>query len=222
MRKLDIYLRNKRIDYKKLLDYGFVKNCDTYIYEKNICDDEFKVIVEISKENFSKVIDLSSNLEYELVDIKMGVGPFINKIKEEYENILNDIIKNITINDSYKNKQTKELIKYVNKKYGDNLEFLWDNFPTDAIWRNKENNKWYGLLLVINLNKLGLNVNKEEEIIVLRYNKDKIKTIIDNKKIFKGYHMNKSNWITIILNESINIKDIYKFLDNSYLISLKK
>ena len=219
MRKLDIYLRNKRIDYKKLLD---VKNCDTQIYEKNICDDEFKVIVEISKENFSKVIDLSSNLEYELVDIKMGVGPFINKIKEEYENILNDIIKNITINDSYKNKQTKELIKYVNKKYGDNLEFLWDNFPTDAIWRNKENNKWYGLLLVINLNKLGLNVNKEEEIIVLRYNKDKIKTIIDNKKIFKGYHMNKSNWITIILNESINIKDIYKFLDNSYLISLKK
>ncbi len=222
MRELDSYLKNKKIDYNKLLDYGFVKKDDTYTYDKNICDNKFKVIIEISKEKTSKVMDLSSNLEYELVDVKSSQGTFLNKVKEEYENILNDVIKNVTVNDSFKNKQTKDLIKYVKEKYGDNLEFLWDNFPTDAIWRNKINSKWYGLLLVINLNKLGLDINKEEEIIVLRYDKDKINKIVDNKKIFKGYHMNKNSWITIILNNSVNIKEIYKFLDNSYLISIKK
>ena len=222
MRELDSYLKNKKIDYNKLLDYGFVKKDDTYTYDKNICDNKFKVIIEISKEKTSKVMDLSSNLEYELVDVKSSQGTFLNKVKEEYENILNDVIKNVTVNDSFKNKQTKDLIKYVKEKYGDNLEFLWDNFPTDAIWRNKINSKWYGLLLVINLNKLGLDINKEEEIIVLRYDKDKINKIVDNKKIFKGYHMNKNSWITIILYNSVNIKEIYKFLDNSYLISIKK
>ena len=47
-------------------------------------------------------------------------------------------------------------------------------------------------------------------------------TDIDNKKIFKGYHMNKDNWITIKLDESVDIKNILTLIDNSYILSLKK
>ena len=50
----------------------------------------------------------------------------------------------------------------------------------------------------------------------LRYQKDEIDKIIDNKKIYPGYHMNKKSWITINLDNTVNINKIYKLIDNSY------
>jgi alkylated DNA nucleotide flippase Atl1 len=58
------------------------------------------------------------------------------------------------------------------------------------------------------------------EAIDLRYQKEKIKSILDNKKIFPGYHMNKKSWITIKLDESLNIEKIYDLIDNSYKLSI--
>ncbi len=223
MRNLSKYLENRSINYDKLLNYGFIKKEDNYIYESNICDNFFKIIVEISKEKqISKVIDLEVNDEYVLIDVNDSFGEFIGKIKEEYEKKLNDIIEKCTTLNIFKSREAKEIIKYVKEKYDDDLEFLWEKFSNNAIWRNKENNKWYGLLVVLPENKLGKEGNKKIEIIDLRYQKENVKEIIDNEKFFEGYHMNKNNWITIVLDGSVSLKEIYKLIDNSYELSLKR
>ena len=115
-----------------------------------------------------------------------------------------------------------EVIKYIKEKYHDDLEFLWEKFPNDAIWRNKQNNKWYGLILTIDENKLGIKSSKKVEIIDLRYPKEDIKNIVDNKKIFPGYHMNKNSWLTIKLDGIVTLQEIYKLIDISYELSIKK
>lgn len=223
MRNLNKYFENKSIDYEKLFDYGFSKKGSSYYYESNICDDHFKVVVELSKEiQTSKVIDLELNEEYVLVDVEKSSGDFVGKVKDEYEIILKQIIAKCSTPDVFKSKQAEYVIKYIKEKYNDNLEFLWEKFPNDAIWRNKDNNKWYGVLMVLSENKLGIDSNKIIDIIDLRYQKENIKELIDNKKIFGGYHMNKNNWITIKLDESVDIKEIYKLIDNSYELSLEK
>lgn len=47
----------------------------------------------------------------------------------------------------FKSVYAKELIEYVCSTYGDELEFLWQKFPDNAIWRRKDTGKWYGALL---------------------------------------------------------------------------
>ena len=221
MYNISSYFKNKKIDYKKLIDYGVSCSNDKYIYEVNIMDDKFKVIIEISKEKqISKVIDLSTKLEYLLINVE-SKGEFNTKLKEEYESIINDIVDKCTMYNLFNSKQTKEIIKYIKDKYNDDLEYLWKNFPTDAVWRNKSSGKWYGLLLVIEESKLSINSKNTVEIIDLRYQKDDINKIIDNTKIFGGYHMNKNSWITIKLDGSVDIKEIYKLIDNSYTLSNK-
>lgn len=42
---------------------------------------------------------------------------------------------------------------FVKEKYNDDLEYLWDKFHENAVWRNKSNSKWYGALLVISKRK---------------------------------------------------------------------
>ena len=223
MRVLDNELKDKLIDYDKLLKYGFIQENGTYLYRTKLHNGEFELEVTVENNKMtSKVIDLMNEDEYILVDIKDSTGEFVGNLRKEYEEELQNIIEKCTVPNIFKSKQAKEIIKYVKEKYNGELEYLWKKFPENAIWRNKRNNKWYGLLLVISERKLGFESDKIIEIIDLRYSKDNIKEIIDNNKIFPGYHMNKESWITIRLNGDMNTKKILELIDNSYKLSLAK
>lgn len=223
MRVLDNELKDKLIDYDKLLKYGFIQENGTYLYKTKLHNGEFELEVTVENNKMtSKVIDLMNEDEYILVDIKDSTGEFVGNLRKEYEEELQNIIEKCTVPNIFKSEQAKEIIKYVKEKYNGELEYLWKKFPENAIWRNKRNNKWYGLLLVISERKLGLESDKIIEIIDLRYSKDNIKEIIDNNKIFPGYHMNKESWITIRLNGDMNTKKILELIDNSYKLSLAK
>lgn len=216
MRNLNRFLENKSINYDKLLEFGFIKKDNKYVYEKFVCNDEFKVVVEIdSEEQISKVVDVLSNEEYILVDTN-SVGSFVGKVRSEYESILNNIIKNCTIVNIFKESRTKEIINYIHNKYNDDPEFLWDRIPDCAIFRNKVNNKWYGVLMRIKASRLGLNDTGMIEVLNVKYQKDKIDEVIDNKTIFPGYHMNKRSWVSIVLGDDTDLGKVKLLVDNSY------
>ena len=117
---------------------------------------------------------------------------------------------------------SQALIKYVRNKYGDELEFLWEKFDDNAIWRRCDNKKWYGALLTVNKRKLGLDVDEKVEILDVRANTDEIDNLVDNVKIFNGYHMNKKHWITVCLDGSVPLDEIKRLLDDSYVLAKKK
>ena len=223
MRNLENYFKDRKINYDRLIEYGFILKEDNYYYEKIINDGVFKIVIEINKQQkIAKVIDLLNDQEYNLVDVKGATGNFVGKIKEIYETLINDIIDKCSDVDVFKSKQTIAIINYVKAKYDNDLEFLWKKSPKSAIWRNQNNRKWYGAVLVISKDKLKIESNEMVEILDLRYQKNDIKNIIDNYKIFPGYHMNKDNWITIILDGRVELEEIYQLIDNSYQLSLHK
>ena len=77
MRDLKDLFFKRKIDYDKLIDYGFVKEDKTYILRTNIIGGDFEVEIRISdNEKTSRVIDLVSNMEYVLVDVEDAVRKF--------------------------------------------------------------------------------------------------------------------------------------------------
>lgn len=221
MRNLENQLKNREVNYEDLLKYGFKKQNEKYIYKTKLSNNQFEVNVTISnEENYARLIDLETNLEYILVDLETSNGQFVGQLKQDYDKVIEDIITKCTSKEVFKGKQAKEVITYIEEKYGDKLEFLWEKFDNNAIWRNKQNNKWYGILLALSERKLGIESDKIIEVIDLRYQKDEIEHVLDNTKIFPGYHMNKKSWITIKLDESLDTKKIFEFIDNSYKLSI--
>ncbi len=219
MRNLKSKLKLKKINYKKIIDYGFKKINDNYIYKKYISDNKFYVeVIYRNNSLISKVVEVDGNYEYILVDINSVNGDFVSKIKIEYESIIDDIINNCFDDDIFKQKQTKKVINYINKKYNTKLEFLWNDYPDCAIARNP-NSKWYLLIMTISKRKLGLDSDDIIEIIDIKHPIDRIENIVDNVNIFKGYHMNKKHWITIILDNKIDDKILFKLIDTSYILT---
>lgn len=214
MRNLNKYFKNRKINYEKLKEYGFN---DLFIYNTKLSDDSFLVYIDINNMT-SKVIDTFSDEEYLLIDVLDTKGEFVGKLKDEYESIIKSIVDTCSEIDVFKSKQSIKVINYIKDKYGDELEYLWENSDT-AIWRNKNNSKWYGALLIINGSKLGTDITDDIEIIDLRYSKDDIDRLVDNKVVFRGYHMNKKSWITIKLDNSMSDNELFKLIDNSYNLS---
>ncbi|MBR2704102.1 MAG: MmcQ/YjbR family DNA-binding protein [Clostridia bacterium] len=223
MRDLNNNLKKSIINYNKLSNFGFSEEKGVYLYKELILEGEFEVQIFIENDKkYSKVIDIESNEEYALVDIEDAVGEFIGTVRYEYDKVINRFIEECTKKEIFKAKQSKELIKYIKEKYGDELEFLWEKFDDNGIWRCKKNNKWYATLFTVSGDKLGINSSKIIEVSNVMYEKDKVQEIIDNKTIFPAYHMNKRSWITIKLDDEINMETVYELIDNSYEICNNK
>ncbi len=218
---IDDIFKNKSINHDKLLEYGFVLKDEVYQYETNVLNNQFKILVLISKDNkvTTKVYDNDSNDEFVLHLIKNSTGEFVGKVRFELERILNDICLKCFETNIFKSKQAKQVIEYIKNKYDVELEYLWEKFPNNAIWRRKDNKKWFGLLVTLSKRKLGAGSDEEVEIIVVRTMPESIDYLVDNASIFEGYHLNKKHWITICLDNSLPIKEVFKFIDNSYKLA---
>lgn len=219
------------IDNKKLLDkslltnFGFILNDDKYTYERNILNGDFKVVISINNSDnqiISKIIDNYLNEEYSMVDIETLTGEFVGKVKDEYKSVIEQFINKCTVPNLNYNNQVKNIIKYINKKYNDEIEYLWKTTPNSGIFRNKTNRKWYAAILEVKESVIDGDNKNEIMVIDLMYHKGKTSDVIDYNKIYPGYHMNKNSWITIKLNNTVNDELIYKYIDLSYNLSIKK
>ena len=205
---------NKTVAVDKLESFGFKFTADGWIYRKNICDNQLLMTLKfIDGKIFSSVED-SSGEEYTLHLVESSVGKFVGNVRQEYEKILATFTENCCEENIFTAQLTKKLIMYVREKYGDELEFLWEKFPKNAIWRRRDTKKWYAVLIEISERKLGLNSDNVVEIIDLRGRE--LENLIDGKKYFAGYHMNKKSWYTIRLDGSVDFDEICKRLDESY------
>lgn len=214
----------KKPNVRRLRDYGFVLRDDTFTYTAKLLEGQFELTVTISENGNvdTQVIDATSGDEYVLHRTPGAVGSFIGTVKAEYEAVLTKISDACFEPDVFKSDAAKRLISYVRSTYGDELEFLWTKFPDNAVWRRKDNQKWYGALLTISRRKLGLDSDEIIEIIDLRIKTEEMDVLIDQKKYFPGYHMNKKHWFTICLDGSVSLEEICRRIDNSYVLALGK
>lgn len=215
-------LKNYKPNFDKLKKFGFTVLDNTYCYNTVIMDNKFSLTVKITSSDIdTEVIDLATNDPYTLFLADGAIGSFVGAVRTAYENIMLDIANNCFDKYVFKSDYAQRLIEYVFDAYGDNLEFLWDKFPDNAIWRRADNKKWYGILLTVPKDKLGLPPDEKTEIIDLRAEPETIDAIVDDKTIFRGYHMNKKHWVTLMLDGSVPLTNIEKMLDVSYELARK-
>ena len=218
----DEIFKKSKIDYDKLLNYGFVLDNNIYKYNKFILNNTFMISVLVNGEGKVnvKVFDLIINDEYTSFRIKDNNSSFVNNIKNEIIILLNDIKNNCFINREFIYDQTNRIVSLIKNEYNDLPEFLWSTAPNYAVFRNKINNKWYLVIMNINMSKLDNKTNREVEIINIKLDPNKIDDLLKEKGYFKAYHMNKKYWISIVLDDSIPDNLIIDLIHESYNLSL--
>lgn len=217
----EVNLKNKTVSVDELKKFGFHKTAEGWQYEKNICDDQLSLTLTYKEGKLFSAVKDNFGEEYVLHLVENSAGGYVGTVRSEYEKILSAFEENCCEENIFRAELTKNLISYVRDKYGDELEFLWEKYPNAAIWRRKDTKKWYGLVMEISERKLGLDSDKDVEILDLRGKVDELQNLIDGVKYFAGYHMNKKSWYTIRLDGSVDFDEICTRLDESYTLATK-
>lgn len=218
MREVKDFIKDKKIDLKRLEKFGFKLKDNSYYYDIFLLNNQFKMIVKINLDNsiFTEIIDVETNETYVLHLLEERRNGYIEKVYKAYSKVLEKIKKECFEDEIFKTDYTKEVVDYVKNKYGDELEFLWEKSPKTAVVRRKNSNKWYALILTLSKRKLNLDSDEAVEIINLHNSPEEIEKLIDNKRYFPAYHMNKKHWCTICLDGTVEVEKIYKLIDKSY------
>ncbi|MCY7008011.1 MmcQ/YjbR family DNA-binding protein [Fusobacterium simiae] len=218
MREIKDFTKNKKINFKKLEKFGFKLKDNSYYYHTFLLKNQFKMSVKINLDSsiFSEVIDTETDEPYILHLLEEKRSGFSEKVYKAYSEVLEKIKIECFEDNIFKANYTKEIIEYAKNKYGDELEFLWEKLPNNAVLRRKSTNKWYIVILTISKKKLGIDDDEIIEVINLHNTAEEVERSIDYKKYFLAYHMNKKYWYTICLDGTVELEEIYKKIDISY------
>ncbi len=110
-----------------------------------------------------------------------------------------------------------KVFAYIAKEYLTDPEYPWEKYDDSAVFRHKDNLKWFALVMDVAGDKVGLNSPDVIQVINLKIDDPVLHDIlVQQKGIIPAYHMNKQHWITVRLNGDVPEKDVFNLIDISY------
>ncbi len=116
----------------------------------------------------------------------------------------------------------KTILAYALKAYGTEPDYPWAEDNTSAVLRRGEDKKWYGLIMTIPWQTLGVPKAGVTDILNLKLDPELILLLLEEKGYFPAYHMNKTHWLTLLLDGSLSLAEVSRWLDLSYHLAAKR
>lgn len=113
------------------------------------------------------------------------------------------------------------LFQWILEQYGTEPEYLWADAPDAAVLRNL-GRKWYGLVMTVHGDKLGLPEKGPVEVLNVKCPPILSGGLRTKPGILPAYHMSKTHWISILLDGTVDAEEIKSLLDISHQLTLPK
>lgn len=109
------------------------------------------------------------------------------------------------------------VVDYICRTYDSLPDHPWRQYPQYAVFRHANSKKWFALVMDVPWDKLGFQGTGSVNVINLKINDQFFHdTIIQEKGILPGYHMNKQYWISVLLDGSVPKEKIFDLIDMSF------
>ena len=208
----------KRINIEKyrlsddiLINFGFQFEDNILVFKRNILKGAFRMEIRLVSTDFEiEVYDLDFNEVYSLFSVDSASGEIVTAIREEVKDVLEKIL-------CLESVIYEDVLRYVKERYNSTIVKPFKTNPDiKALVTTK--NKWYALFLDVEYSKLQKDslVDSKVKIINLKHLSSEISTVINNRNIFPSYHMNKNHWISVVLDNNIDIEYVKELIELSY------
>ena len=203
---------------ESLLNYGFSLKESRYVYEKSFFDDQFLAVITIDKDGVisGKVIDKEMNEEYYQINVESFNGGFVGSVREAYKEILIDIRNKCFKSQIYISPQANRISKLIKERYNEDPDFPFDKLENYGVYRYPKNKKWYGLIMNIKRSQLlHDDSNDFIDVINIKLSEEIMSEALKIYGIFPAYHMNRSYWASIMLDDTLDDEAVMKYINYS-------
>ncbi len=121
------------------------------------------------------------------------------------------------------NEMRERLFTYAGKKYRASPEYLWARYPNYAVLRHRDNRKWFALVMDIPAAKLGLERGDTVDILNVKMEDALLADLlIQQEGFYRGYHISRGNWISILLDGTVAFEELCRWLDESFMATASR
>ncbi len=112
--------------------------------------------------------------------------------------------------------------QYLTEQYGAVPDHPWEAYPTYCVFRHRENQKWFALLMDVPRKHLGLPGTETIDVVNVKCDPLMIGSFLESAGILPAYHMNKAHWLSVLLDGTADDDTVRTLLDISYALTDKK
>ena len=109
-----------------------------------------------------------------------------------------------------------EIFGYAKEKYNAKPHYPFEKYRSYAVLRHSNDDKWFGLVMTVPREKLGLKGGGEVDVLDIKCHPANVNDLKTKPGFRPAYHMNKEHWLTAILDGSVSKDEIFSLLDESY------
>ncbi|MFP4894015.1 MmcQ/YjbR family DNA-binding protein [Paraburkholderia sp. EG304] len=109
-----------------------------------------------------------------------------------------------------------KVFDYIKKKHRVKPDYPWDRYPSYAVFRHLDDEKWFCLLMNVPRSKLGLAGDGEVDVIDVKARVELVGALRKRPGFLPAYHMNKEHWVTVVLDGSVPEHDVFDVIDDSF------
>ena len=217
----------KRPDSGRLAEYGFEKAENGFIYSEKFMDGTFMAQVLVGKDGrvSARVFDLEADEEYRAFRDENRLGEFVGRVRCEFEGILSKIAEGCFTDQPFASDQANRIAELIFETYGEKPDFPFASAPSYGAVRNPDNRKWYLLIMDVTKDKLtGKKADRDKRVDIanIKAAPGDIEELKKEDGIYSCYHMNKGNWVSVILDETVTDERLMKLIGISRGFTIKK
>lgn len=226
-----IFLKRRPVP-EKLEAYGFRRADGAYEYETDLADTGFRLIVTVNIDAgksqdsagvTAKVIDAETSEEYLPLHVASAVGGFVGEVRKAYFDELKNIADNCFTSLPFVSAQANRVASFAESRFGEAPDFPFSKSldDGDGVFRNRSNDKWYGVILRVRKKKLTKDDADEDmvDILNVKADEDDFAALCREKGVYPAYHMNHKKWVSVLLDETVPDERIFEMLEASRVLT---
>ncbi len=204
-------------DRERLEHYGFAAADGNLVYTDSLMDGAFRAEVCVDADNriSGGVFDSETGDEYVLVHTRVR-NSYAAKVRSAYLDLLEDIARKCFVPGAFLSAQANRLAEKIHALYGDRPDKPWKKDNGYTVFRNHDTGKWYAVTGLVPGNRLDPELPEDTvEIMNLKVREERLAQELTLPDIFPAYHMNKKNWISVLLDGRVTDEHILELIAES-------
>ncbi len=114
------------------------------------------------------------------------------------------------------------MLRKIEEDYGIKGEYPFRDDNESCVVRHEKNKKWFAIFMRVKGKHLGLKEEEKYDVVNVKCSPEEVPFLQNAEGILPAYHMNKTHWLTVLLNGDIPLEMAYDLIEKSYALIAKK
>ena len=113
-----------------------------------------------------------------------------------------------------------DVFTHAERKFGVKPKYPFQKYPRYAILRHGDGaDKWFALVMDVPRGRLGLDGEGSVDVLDIKASPQTVEALKSAPGFRPAYHMNKTHWLSVILDGTVPAKEVLRLLDESYALT---